>query len=353
MNTSIHSHSKTALNDLLAAKRAWSSRCFGAPRASGFRAFSVVAPPTPDQNVVGVGIGEKLDGGKPTGILAVKFFVRRKFPEGEISPGDMLPKSIDGLPVDVEEAGFLRALARQPRKPRTPRKPREQPAARMPDPKAKWRPARPGSSCGFRAPGDAFRMAGTFGALVRDSSGAYILSNNHVLADENNLAPGAPIFQPGLLDRGNVATDQVAALTRFIRLQLTGTNKVDAAIAKGTRAAILSRDILHLGPPSGTAAAAIDMRVHKFGRTTSYTVGRVTSTATDVTVGYNMGNLFFEDQIVIVGDQGSFSAGGDSGSLILDRTTNKAVGLLFAGSATHTIANHIADVLGALKVTLA
>jgi len=39
-------------------------------------------------------------------------------------------------------------------------------------------------------------MAGTFGALVTDAAGAYILSNNHVLADEGQLPIGSPIFQP-------------------------------------------------------------------------------------------------------------------------------------------------------------
>ena len=96
------------------------------------------------------------------------------------------------------------------------------------------------------------------------------------------------------------------------------------------------------------------MVVHKFGRTTSYTVGWIKSINTDVTVSYETGNFTFQDQIIIVGAQGkSFSAAGDSGSLILERSTNKAVGLLFAGSTTHTIANHIDDVLAALKVTLA
>lgn len=47
------------------------------------------------------------------------------------------------------------------------------------------------------------------------------------------------------------------------------------------------------------------------------------------------------------------SAGpGDSGSLIVDRKSKQAVALLFAGSATNTIANHIDDVLGALGVTI-
>ena len=72
-----------------------------------------------------------------------------------------------------------------------------------------------------------------------------------------------------------------------------------------------------------------------------------------MTVGYETGNFTFEDQIIIVGDGGSFSDAGDSGSLILERQTNRAVSLLFGGSRTHTIANHLADVLSALKVTLA
>jgi hypothetical protein len=327
--------------DLRAAKAAFSSRYLrAAARPSGFRAFALAASASPEQNVVGVGIGEKIDGDMPTGIIAVKFFVRRKYAENELSKSELLPKAIDGLPVDVEQTGLFRAFA--------------VPAGAMPNPKKRYRPAQPGSSVGFQFPPPSnMVMAGTFGAVVKDAAGKYILSNNHVLADEGKLAPGAPIFQPGLLDGGNANADKVATLTRFVRLNPAANNKVDGAIAKGTSATILSNSILHIGPPAGQARARIDMRVHKFGRTTSYTVGRIISIATDVTVGYESGNITFEDQIIIVGDQGSFSAAGDSGSLIVERQTSKAVGLLFAGSPSHTIANHIADVLQALRVTLA
>ncbi len=95
------------------------------------------------------------------------------------------------------------------------------------------------------------------------------------------------------------------------------------------------------------------MVVHKFGRTTSYRVGRVTSIDTDVTVQYETGNFTFGEQIIVVGLDGHpFSDAGDSGSLILERASNRATGLLFAGSRSHTIANHIGDVLQALNVTL-
>jgi hypothetical protein len=116
----------------------------------------------------------------------------------------------------------------------------------------------------------------------------------------------------------------------------------------------VSNAILQIGPPRGAGAAAIDMTVQKFGRTAGYTAGQITSIDTDVTVQYETGNFTFGGQIVVVGLDGqAFSGAGDSGSLIVERNTNLAVGLLFAGSSSHTLANHITGVLAALNVTLA
>jgi len=340
------------MGDLAAAKAQWSQRLLLSPKRESIRGRSAPgveaarmltsAPtPAPENNVVGVGIGWKITEGKDTGVMAVKFFVRMKYQEWEISSNHVLPKSIDGLPVDVEESGMFHRFAAKPK------------PAPLPNPRVKTRPAQPGCSVGFRYPADQFVMAGTFGALVKDNKGTYVLSNNHVLADEGQLATGSPIFQPGLLDGGNPNTDQIAKLTRFVPLQ-PGANKVDCAIAQLTEPDIATKDILFIGPPTGTEAAQIDMNVHKFGRTTSYTTGKVSSIDTDVTVQYETGQFTFTGQIIVVGPKGhSFSAAGDSGSLIVERPSNKAVGLLFAGSASHTIANHIDEVLKELKVTLA
>jgi len=322
-------------SDLRSAKQEWSKRLLKAPRVQGFRALAVASSVAPEQNVVGVGVGEQIVDDQPTGVMAVKFFVRVKYPESELSKTTLLPKSIDGLPVDVEETGLFRRFVPV-----------------MPNPKTRIRPAQPGGSVGYEDPNHQIVMAGTFGAVVKDKAGEYILSNNHVLADENRLPVGSPIFQPGLLDGGNANTDQIAVMTRFIPLSPAG-NKVDCALAKVTKSSLVSADVLHIGPPTGRDVAAIDMAVHKFGRTTSYTVGQVKSIDTDVTVSYDTGNYMFLEQIIIVGSaRNPFSAAGDSGSLILQRGTNKAVGLLFAGSNSHTIANHIDDVLQALKVKL-
>ncbi len=201
------------INDLKSAKKEWSARLFRGPRIEGLRAFGAASGVEPAQNVVGVGVGEQIVDDKSTGVMAVKFFVRVKYPKHELSKKSLLPENIGGLPVDVEETGLFRRLA-----PKAPK-------AAMPNPKTKIRPAQPGCSVGFQDPNNQFIMAGTFGGLVKDGGGVYVLSNNHVLADESRLSPGAPIFQPGLLDGGNPNTDQIAALTRFVALQALANNK--------------------------------------------------------------------------------------------------------------------------------
>jgi hypothetical protein len=306
--------------------------------------------PVANENVVGVGIGEKKVDGKPAGTHAVKIFVKLKYPESQLDSKTLLPKTINGLPVDVEQSGEFRRFAKKAARASATA---TAAAPVMPNPRTKIRPAQPGCSVGFEDPSGQFVMAGTFGALAAKGGDVFVLSNNHVLADEGQLPIGSPIFQPGLLDGGDTATDQIAELTKFEPLVAGSMNKVDCALAKA-RPSLVKRDILFIGPPAGTDDAKLDMIVHKFGRTTSYTVGRVTSIDTDVSVGYETGTFSFEGQIIIEGlGATSFSNSGDSGSLIVERSSQNAVGLLFAGSSSHTIANHIADVLKAMGVTLA
>jgi hypothetical protein len=335
------------LADYRAAKKELSKRYLSTGAVTGARALSAISPAA-NSNVVGVGIGEKLVDGLSTGIRSIKIFVKLKLPVSQILAKNVLPKTIGGLPVDVEQTGEFRRLAKKKR----PAAAVASPA--IPDPRTKIRPAQPGCSVGFEDPNQQFTMAGTFGALVEQGSDQFILSNNHVLADEGQLPLGAPIFQPGLLDDGDATTDQIAELSKFEPLAAGRMNKVDCAIARVIKANLVRREILFIGPPQGTGVAQNDMIVHKFGRTTSYSAGRVTSIDTDVTVNYETGSFQFQEQMIIVGLNGQpFSAAGDSGSLILERATQNAVGLLFAGSPSHTIANHISDVLQTLGVTLA
>lgn len=329
------------LTDIRAAKQEWSKRLIARRSIPASRALSAAISPDPDLNLVGVGVGEKLVDNRRTGVMAVKFLVRAKYSEKHISQKHVLPKSIGGLPVDVDEVGLFRRFAAPA-------------AAAAIDPRTRVRPAQPGCSVGFADPNGQFVMAGTFGALVQDANGVYILSNNHVLADEGQLPIRSPIYQPGLLDGGDPSTDQIAQLTNFVALAPGVLNQVDCAVAAVPNPADVSNAILQIGPPQGAGAAQNDMTVQKFGRTTGYTAGQITSIDTDVTVQYDTGSFTFGGQIIVVGLDGQpFSDAGDSGSLIVERNTNLAVGLLFAGSSTHTIANHITDVLAALNVTLA
>jgi hypothetical protein len=206
--------------------------------------------------------------------------------------------------------------------------------------------------------------AGTLGAFVRPKAAGPLamLSNNHVLANENRAKPGDATLQPGTYDGGKVSADEVAKLTRFVRLRRTGANTVDAAFA--TLDDGIDADVTKLrgigklkGVRSGTVVDEIE--VAKVGRTTGATHGRVTAfEVDDVVVDYDLGSLRFNNQLEIESDDAPFSSGGDSGSLIVD-SDRFAVGLLFAGSdqgGVHghgtTYANPIQAVLDALDVRL-
>lgn len=54
-------------------------------------------------NVTGIGIGEK--NGQP----AIKVFVSRKLPEAELAGGQIVPRTLEGHPTDVEEIGIVSA----------------------------------------------------------------------------------------------------------------------------------------------------------------------------------------------------------------------------------------------------
>lgn len=203
--------------------------------------------------------------------------------------------------------------------------------------------------------------AGTIGCRVTYGSGNYwALSNNHVYADENQALDGDAVIQPGTFDGGSAPADVIGNLADFEPILFDGSsNTIDAAIAS-TATALLGNSTTSDGygtPESATIAASINMKVKKFGRTTGLTKGQVYALNATVNVGYSTGVATFVNQIIIT--PGSFSAGGDSGSLIVADPKgknrgdqNKPVGLLFAGSSSHTIANPIEAVLSRFSVTV-
>jgi hypothetical protein len=192
--------------------------------------------------------------------------------------------------------------------------------------------------------------------LVKDSSGLqYILSNNHVLADTDQAAPGQNISQPGLVDNNCRPATTVAHFTVAPHL---GTN-VDAALAKLVAGTMNSGgSILGVGVPNpAPVSAKINMGVAKSGRTTGLTCGSVQSVNTSVKVQYQKGcnqglkfTISYTNQVVVASS--TFSAAGDSGSLIVSKSAAHPTALLFAGSSTTTVGNPIGQVLSHVSSSL-
>jgi hypothetical protein len=193
----------------------------------------------------------------------------------------------------------------------------------------------------------SYCCGGTLGALVNYGGQPHILSNNHVVARSGSAVSGEDVIQPGLIDVG-CSTSSSGIVADFIgNVVPLGSGNVDAALARiRTGAVDLSGAILNVGVPcAGIQTATSGLAVAKSGRTTGYTTGTVQAVNVSVNVGYqkgcNQGKKFtvsFANQITIT--PGNFSAGGDSGSLIVSNDgTPNPVGLLFAGSTSMTIAN--------------
>lgn len=285
------------------------------------------------RNVVAVAVGFRVIGGRETDELCVKGFVRVKLPASELPPGELLPREVPGprgrVPVDVEKM--------------------EQPAAI--NLRQRARPATGGYSVAHYAV-----TAGTIAIAVQDqhySSAYYILSNNHVLANSNAASSGDPVLQPGPADGGRWPQDVIGNLCRFIPIRFGGitNNLVDAAVACIV-AGDVDRRVFWIGEPAATrhrAGVHLGEELQKTGRTTAYSRGRITALHGTVSVNYGSGRIArFHEQIIT----SPMSAGGDSGSLVLDLDGN-ALGLLFAGSSTNTILNHIEDVQAELHIRAA
>ncbi|MDR3635326.1 MAG: hypothetical protein P4L84_16095 [Isosphaeraceae bacterium] len=207
--------------------------------------------------------------------------------------------------------------------------------------------------------------AGTLGGFVRsrDDGSVLVLSNNHVLANENKGRKGDPILQRGAIDGGQNPADKVGTLLRFVRVKREGINLVDCAVATiDPGISFDARTLTGLGKLAGLGDAVLAPggAVSKVGRTTVKTDGRISAfELDDVVVQFDAGLLRFNSQVEIEGaGDDPFSQGGDSGSLIVD-AGHRAVGLLFAGGdqgGTNgkglTYANPLRAVLDALKVDL-
>lgn len=61
------------------------------------------------EGVVGCSIGYKVVGGKKTEKLSIVCLVKEKKPAERLKKSDLVPKEIEGVPVDVVEVGEIEA----------------------------------------------------------------------------------------------------------------------------------------------------------------------------------------------------------------------------------------------------
>ena len=324
-------------------------------------------------NVVGIAIGNKVVGDQTTSEKCLSILVSHKMDRDMLDSRSLIDtsKKLDGLTLDVVEVGDLfageGAFAPPAQTYTTEEATFDAPIhqevgyevstqAFSPSLNVRLRPALGGYSVGH------YKItAGTIATACYERSdylssrpgSFYLLSNNHVLANSNAASIGDPILQPGPYDGGIYPRDVIARLKRYIPIKFhSGTarplNYVDAAIAEGNLRD-LSREIYWIGYVDRTySAPSVGLAVEKTGRTTGFRTGRITNINATVDVNYGGGRIArFARQIVTT----NISAGGDSGSLVLNRQEG-ALGLLFAGSSTRTIVNNIALVQNLLKIRL-
>ncbi len=342
-------------------------------------------------NVVGVAVGLKNQTGDPSVVVLVE----QKLPVAALSANAMVPKQLDGVRTDVVEVGYLRAYD---------------------SPRDRFRPVIPsGVSIGhYKITAGTLGAIVTdrrTGEKLILSNNHVLANSNNALVGDAILQPGPtdggqnpadvvarlerfialryvddPVTpppqpppqppptggggQPGSCDILSVVVALVNSLAAVLgsgrrvapvstptpnqsaqtvdAVAQTPTNEVDAALAKPNDPNQFSGQLLGIGAVSGTKPAALGMKVRKSGRTTGYTEGTVTLLNATVNVAYGGRTARFTGQIITT----PMSQGGDSGSLIVDGTENKAIGLLFAGSNLSTIFNPIDRVLDALQVNI-
>jgi len=322
------------------------------------------------KNVIGVMTARKIKNGVVTDEMAITCMVSKKANISQLNIRDIIPVSVGGSWTDVIEVGEVKALGLAK-------------AHNDVDRKTRIRPAPMGTSGGH------FKIsAGTNGELLLvEGDTLCIGTNNHVAAMSNDGKIGDSYLQPGPHDGGKLPDDIIGYLFKYEPISFSNIpsecpisgaivsvlNLCSRLLGRKTRligyyasnepnlvdaaAVILKNDadalphILDIGLPKGQKYALMDMLVQKSGRTTEHTQN-AEITSIDATINVNYGGLkmaTFENQIII--SQPGFSAGGDSGSLILTME-NYAVGKLFAGSDQVTIANHIGNYLDALDAKL-
>jgi hypothetical protein len=257
--------------------------------------------------VVGVSVGLMRGGnGKRTKEAGIRVLV------ASTAAAPALPEKLEGVPVQVEVVGTVRA-----------------------DTLTRIRPLLGGTSLSK----DGSTYFGTVGLVVADSQGsALALTNYHVIAGAVcAVSTSANVVQPAAFDGGTEIVGSVKGA--FFSGGGAGISGVDAVVASVPPSiATAFGEIRELGSVTGYASAALGETVRKHGRTTETTYGVVTDISTTITVSFDFGSHQFFEQVsvTVTAPSSEVATSGDSGAVWIN-ASGKAVGLHFASNGGHTI----------------
>lgn len=291
--------------------------------------------------VVHVSVGLKQINGTATDEFSIRVYVAEKKEPASIPPSERIPKSIEGIPTDVNQVKVV--------------DPHED--------TARYRPITGGIQItnGVVRPSGGIAL-GTLGCLATDNTDAktVLLTNFHVIGG----TAGVSVFQPL-----TAAADLIGVVKRG---QITGT--IDAAIADINPGVTTTTDeinglFLNLSNHiAGVTAPVGGMRVFKVGRTTGLTDGKIVDADSVVIITYDppIGSKTLSKAILIqctkisgcccctcnVADSSrEFSDHGDSGSVVVSEQ-RMAVGLIMGGGGGESFACRMSEVESGMNVTI-
>lgn len=214
-------------------------------------------------------------------------------------------------------------------------------------------PSESGNGC------TSFCFVGTVGGMLRSVSNGtlYLVSNAHVWAspagyeEADNCARSSPprngadqVYQSGTCDL--LQSAHIGNLHAFSELTPNSVQRVDVALASvdGGVESAASPVQMGLGAQQGGAAATptLGMIVVKSSRTSGFRIGQISGIDVTINVLYGSDDgtdsnymVRFENQLYLDGisPSSSFVVAGDSGSMIFEYGTMRAVGVVFAGGA--------------------
>lgn len=254
--------------------------------------------------VTGMSVGNRFRNGQYTNELGIQIYV-----SNQALGAANLPASIQGIPVDIHQAEFVKLASR----------------------------AEIGSTI---VPFGNQGSTGTLGLGVFDQAVGYpmLLTAYHVLQKLNCKAE----LDDQVLWRNEKGVQY--PLAKFVRGELKDGG-IDAAVAAIYNGQPISAVIPGIGRITGVGVATMGMHVRKLGITTQLTGGIIQRVSISGRATNNdCGEVVYSDDLAIVSDKGPdefFARSGDSGSILVD-DANRVVALLHSGAPIAGLPPHAA-----------